>query len=109
MQTRKMWSAECLSRDLPAKFRPVLEIREPWLIRHYKARVYQGELSNFKGPGFSCYFHRFDLVQRNPIMSKHSVLLLGATGETGGDVLRGLIEDGTFVSIPSSIYLKIIP
>ncbi|KAF2112812.1 isoflavone reductase family protein [Lophiotrema nucula] len=29
-------------------------------------------------------------------MSKHKVLLLGATGETGGDVLTGLLEDNTF-------------
>lgn len=31
-----------------------------------------------------------------------SVLLLGATGETGGDVLEGLLEDGTLVSRFSS-------
>jgi hypothetical protein len=30
-------------------------------------------------------------------MSGHNVLLLGATGETGGDILEGLLEDGTFV------------
>lgn len=32
-------------------------------------------------------------------MSKQKVLLLGATGETGGDILDGLVEDGTFVSL----------
>jgi hypothetical protein len=31
-------------------------------------------------------------------MAKQTVLLLGATGETGGDILAGLIEDGNFVS-----------
>ena len=31
-------------------------------------------------------------------MVSHKVLLLGATGETGGDILEGLIEDGGFVS-----------
>lgn len=42
-------------------------------------------------------------------MSKHKVLLLGATGETGGDVLDGLLEDGDFVSISTAtddIYRK---
>jgi uncharacterized protein (UPF0261 family) len=32
-------------------------------------------------------------------MALHKVLLLGATGETGGDILEGLVEDGGFVSI----------
>jgi hypothetical protein len=32
-------------------------------------------------------------------MANQKVLLLGATGETGGDILNGLIEDGSFVSI----------
>jgi hypothetical protein len=31
-------------------------------------------------------------------MVLHKVLLLGATGETGGDILDGLIEAGGFVS-----------
>jgi hypothetical protein len=31
-------------------------------------------------------------------MGKHRVLLIGATGETGGDILDGLVEDGSFVS-----------
>jgi hypothetical protein len=31
-------------------------------------------------------------------MFLHKVLLLGATGETGGDILEGLVEDGEFVS-----------
>jgi hypothetical protein len=31
-------------------------------------------------------------------MAPHKVLLLGATGETGGDILEGLVEDGGFVS-----------
>jgi hypothetical protein len=31
-------------------------------------------------------------------MALHKVLLLGATGETGGDILEGLIEVGGFVS-----------
>jgi uncharacterized protein YbjT (DUF2867 family) len=31
-------------------------------------------------------------------MVLHKVLLLGATGETGGDILDGLVEDGGFVS-----------
>jgi hypothetical protein len=31
-------------------------------------------------------------------MSPQKVLLLGATGETGGDILNGLVEDGSFVS-----------
>jgi hypothetical protein len=31
-------------------------------------------------------------------MVLHKVLLLGATGETGGDILEGLAEDGEFVS-----------
>jgi uncharacterized protein YbjT (DUF2867 family) len=29
----------------------------------------------------------------------HKVLLLGATGETGGDILQGLLNEGGFVSI----------
>ncbi|KAF2116486.1 hypothetical protein BDV96DRAFT_644921 [Lophiotrema nucula] len=29
-------------------------------------------------------------------MAKHRVLLIGATGETGGDILSGLVEDGSF-------------
>jgi hypothetical protein len=41
-------------------------------------------------------------------MAPHKVLLLGATGETGGDILEGLVEDGGFVSgdifISSSSY-----
>jgi uncharacterized protein YbjT (DUF2867 family) len=32
-------------------------------------------------------------------MTGQKVLLLGATGETGGDILNGLVEDGSFVSI----------
>ena len=31
-------------------------------------------------------------------MAKHRVLLIGATGETGGDILDGLVEDDSFVS-----------
>ena len=31
-------------------------------------------------------------------MVLHKILLLGATGETGGDILDGLVEDGGFVS-----------
>jgi hypothetical protein len=31
-------------------------------------------------------------------MAKHRVLLVGSTGETGGDILDGLIEDDSFVS-----------
>jgi len=31
-------------------------------------------------------------------VSKQKVLLLGATGETGGDILNGLLEDGNLVS-----------
>jgi hypothetical protein len=31
-------------------------------------------------------------------MAKHRVLLVGPTGETGGDILDGLIEDDSFVS-----------
>ena len=39
-------------------------------------------------------------------MSKQRVLLLGATGETGGDILNSLVEDGGFVSyIPIARYL----
>jgi hypothetical protein len=34
-------------------------------------------------------------------MTKQKVLLLGATGETGGDILNGLIEDGNLVSLVS--------
>lgn len=30
-------------------------------------------------------------------MTDHSVLLLGATGETGREILDGLLEDGNFV------------
>lgn len=30
-------------------------------------------------------------------MSKQTVLLIGATGETGGSILNGLLERGTFV------------
>jgi hypothetical protein len=30
-------------------------------------------------------------------MAKHRVLLIGATGETGGDILDGLVEDDSFV------------
>jgi uncharacterized protein YbjT (DUF2867 family) len=37
------------------------------------------------------------------MMPKQSVLLLGATGETGKSVLDGLLEDGSFVSSPSRI------
>jgi hypothetical protein len=37
-------------------------------------------------------------------MSSQKVLLLGATGETGGDILDGLIEDGSFVSYSSDIF-----
>lgn len=32
-------------------------------------------------------------------MVKQRVLLLGAHGETGGDILDGLLEDGSYVSI----------
>jgi hypothetical protein len=32
-------------------------------------------------------------------MPQHKVLLLGATGETGREVLSGLLEDGGFVRI----------
>lgn len=36
-------------------------------------------------------------------MSKQTVLLLGATGETGGSILAGLLENpNSFVIIPSS-------
>jgi hypothetical protein len=38
-------------------------------------------------------------------MSKHRVLIIGATGETGGDILEGLIEDGTFVGVSSFRFL----
>lgn len=31
-------------------------------------------------------------------MAKHTVLLLGATGESGGDILDALVKDGSFVS-----------
>jgi hypothetical protein len=31
-------------------------------------------------------------------MSSKNILLIGATGETGRDVLNGLLEDGSFVS-----------
>jgi hypothetical protein len=31
-------------------------------------------------------------------MAPHKVLLLGATGETGGDILEGLVEYDGFVS-----------
>jgi hypothetical protein len=30
-------------------------------------------------------------------MSKQTVFLVGATGETGGSILNALIEDGSFV------------
>ena len=37
-------------------------------------------------------------------MAKHRVLLIGATGETGGEILDGLVEDGSFVStIPEAL------
>lgn len=32
-------------------------------------------------------------------MTPTTILLLGATGETGGDILDGLLEDGQFVSL----------
>lgn len=35
-------------------------------------------------------------------MAKQKVLLLGATGETGGDIFNGLVEDGNFVRTQSS-------
>ena len=35
--------------------------------------------------------------------NKQTILLLGATGETGKSVLDGLLEDGGFVNRPSSI------
>jgi uncharacterized protein YbjT (DUF2867 family) len=41
-------------------------------------------------------------------MSKHDVLLLGATGETGGDILEGLIEDGNFVRIIFSSNFQLV-
>lgn len=46
-------------------------------------------------------------------MAKDKVLLLGATGETGGDILNGLIEDGNFVRnfsklIEASLKIKIM-
>jgi uncharacterized protein YbjT (DUF2867 family) len=37
-------------------------------------------------------------------MGLHKVLLLGATGETGGDILAGLVEDGGFVS-PGDVFI----
>ena len=37
------------------------------------------------------------LTLENSTMAKHRVLLIGATGETGGDILDGLVEDGSFV------------
>ena len=41
-------------------------------------------------------------------MSNQRVLLLGATGETGGDILHSLVEDGSFVScIPITTYLLV--
>ena len=38
------------------------------------------------------------LTLENSDMAKHRVLLIGATGETGSDILDGLVEDGSFVS-----------
>jgi hypothetical protein len=40
----------------------------------------------------------FSMESSKLSMAPHKVLLLGATGETGGDILEGLVEDGGFVS-----------
>jgi hypothetical protein len=37
------------------------------------------------------------------------LLLLGATGETGGDILNGLVEDGSFVSDCPHILMLCFP
>jgi uncharacterized protein YbjT (DUF2867 family) len=37
-------------------------------------------------------------------MAAQKVLIIGATGETGGDIVNGLIEDGSFVSYSSAIH-----
>jgi prephenate dehydrogenase len=36
-------------------------------------------------------------------MTLTKVLLVGATGETGGSIANGLLEAGNFVSLPSSV------
>jgi len=55
---------------------------------------------------FPAIFFYFGSLRISEIMSKQRVLLLGATGETGGDILNSLVEDGGFVSyIPIARYL----
>jgi putative NADH-flavin reductase len=40
-------------------------------------------------------------------MTKHKVLLLGATGSTGFSILTSLLESGKFVSHPSQLFKNI--